>query len=152
MKNCKWDTRGNLVSYERDNGDIITDYKQLSKSMGLDNKSSSSYSESSVGYSTNEGTPGLRVISVSLMLLASLVVIFILWRIAFTSKSNLFMLTILLTFGILGWDAFIIFIEADDFAYVLGERQKQKEMRRKIHDDSHLNSLGRCDCGEDDII
>ena len=35
MKNCKWDTHGNLISYETDGGSTITDYKQLAKSMGL---------------------------------------------------------------------------------------------------------------------
>ncbi len=121
---------------------------------GVFNKSSNSSSSS--GYSgsssTCEGTPGIRALAVSGMLLASLVVIVILWIVAFRSKSNLFFLTILLTFGILGWDAFVIFICADDFAEVISEAKDIKMKKRQKYRNSHLNSLGRYDYDDKDII
>ncbi len=35
MKNCKYDTKGHIISYENDHGSTITDYKALGKAMGL---------------------------------------------------------------------------------------------------------------------
>lgn len=46
MKNCDFDTKGHIISYENDNGDRITDYKALACAMGLNKSSNNSTCES----------------------------------------------------------------------------------------------------------
>ena len=69
MKNCNIDSRGHIISYENDHGDTLTDYKQLSESLGLNKQSNSSSHSSSVSSGGSEpgNPPGLLAVASSII-------------------------------------------------------------------------------------
>lgn len=114
------------------------------------NNSSSSYTpETSSSYGIGDSSSDLTSIAVILMTLASLVVIAIIWVVAFRAKSNLFGLATILTFLILGWDMFVMAITGT-FKFTLPSRKrKREETLKKIE---LIEKRRRGDKDIDDII
>jgi hypothetical protein len=137
MKNCKFDYKGHIVSYENDHGDTITDYKQLSKNLGIDQDNNQSTNTSYIApevydepkVAVGETSHDIVAIAVLLMVLASVAIIVILWIVAFRAKSNLFVMTTIITFAILGFDAFVIATTGGSLGSLLSHNKRE---RRRI--------------------
>jgi len=125
--------RISVTEYNAKDGWTRKEYTIRSEN-GVFNKKSTDYSDSSESSSLG-ASDDILTLAVSGMLLASLVVIVIIWIVAFRSKSNLYLLATLLTFGILGWDLFVIFISADSFGEVLSKGRNSKAKRRQKYRD-----------------
>jgi len=125
--------RISVTEYNAKDGWTRKEYTIRSEN-GVFNKKSTDYLDSSESSSLG-ASDDILTLAVSGMLLASLVVIVIIWIVAFRSKSNLYLLATLLTFGILGWDLFVIFISADSFGEVLSKGRNSKAKRRQKYRD-----------------
>jgi len=100
MKNCDFDTKGHIISYETDNGNRITDYKALAKAMGLDQKSDSSTSTSSGGYSSSCISEGLLwFICIGTIIGCSVILLIVAWL--FFKTAIAVALTVIVGLGIL---------------------------------------------------
>ena len=132
MKNCNIDSHGHIISYENDHGDTLTDYKQLSESLGLNKQSnSSSYSSSvSSGGSEPGNPPGLLAVASSIMLLICLGVLILIWYLVIAKDWRVVTGLILSAIDI-GWAVFIFIIAASDISLTITNAKKAKEKKRQ---------------------
>ena len=148
MKNCNIDSHGHIISYENDHGDTLTDYKQLSESLGLNKQSnSSSYSSSvSSGGSEPGNPPGLLAVASSIMLLICLGVLILIWYLVIAKDWRVVTGLILSAIDI-GWAVFIFIIAASDISLTITDAKKAKEQkRRQRHNIEEFKSCGSKRC------
>ncbi len=110
MKNCKFDTRGHIISYENDNGDTITDYKALGKAMGINQSSGSgdydapNVSHSGIGLPFHIPSNGILFISLLVTAFFMGILVLVAWILFSTGAAvaiTIFFAVVLIGLGVL---------------------------------------------------